>query len=53
MMTDVWLWTPWFTVLILAALQSLPTEPHEAARIDECRRVAGLPQYHAACSGPC
>jgi len=33
-MTDVWLWTPWFTVLILAALQSLPLEPHEAARID-------------------
>ncbi len=33
-MTDIWLWTPWFTILILAALQSLPTEPHEAARID-------------------
>lgn len=33
-MTDVWLWTPWFTILILAALQSLPPEPHEAARID-------------------
>jgi multiple sugar transport system permease protein len=32
--TDVWLWTPWFTILILAALQSLPPEPHEAARID-------------------
>jgi multiple sugar transport system permease protein len=33
-MTDIWLWTPWFTILILAALQSLPPEPHEAARID-------------------
>ncbi len=33
-MTDVWLWTPWFTILILAALQTLPIEPHEAARID-------------------
>jgi len=33
-MTDVWLWTPWFTILILAALQTLPPEPHEAARID-------------------
>jgi multiple sugar transport system permease protein len=32
--TDVWLWTPWFTLLILAALQGLPVEPHEAARID-------------------
>ncbi|HEV8306957.1 MAG TPA: sugar ABC transporter permease [Methylomirabilota bacterium] len=33
-MTDVWLWTPWFTILILAALQTLPSEPQEAARID-------------------
>jgi multiple sugar transport system permease protein len=33
-LTDVWLWTPWFTILILAALQGLPAEPHEAARID-------------------
>jgi multiple sugar transport system permease protein len=33
-MTDIWLWTPWFTILILAALQTLPVEPQEAARID-------------------
>jgi multiple sugar transport system permease protein len=33
-LTDVWLWTPWFTILILAALQTLPLDPHEAARID-------------------
>jgi multiple sugar transport system permease protein len=33
-MTDIWLWTPWFTILILAALGTLPDEPHEAARID-------------------
>ncbi len=33
-MTDIWLWTPWFTILILAALQTLPPEPHEAARMD-------------------
>ncbi len=33
-MTDVWLWIPWFTILILAALQTLPAEPYEAARID-------------------
>jgi multiple sugar transport system permease protein len=32
--TDVWLWTPWFTILILAALRTLPPEPHEAGRID-------------------
>jgi multiple sugar transport system permease protein len=33
-LTDIWLWTPWFTILILAALQTLPVEPQEAARID-------------------
>src|ERR1043165_4175275 len=33
-MTDIWLWTPWFTLLLLAGLQSLPKEPFEAAAID-------------------
>ena len=33
-LTDVWLWTPWFTLLLLAGLQSLPREPFEAAAID-------------------
>jgi multiple sugar transport system permease protein len=23
-LTDIWLWTPWFTLLLLAGLQSLP-----------------------------
>ena len=32
--TDVWLWSPWFALLLLAALQSLPKEPFEAAAID-------------------
>src|SRR5712692_5100052 len=32
--TDVWLWTPWFMLLLLAGLQSLPKEPFEAAAID-------------------
>jgi multiple sugar transport system permease protein len=32
--TDIWLWTPWFMILILAALRTLPPEPHEAATID-------------------
>lgn len=35
--TDVWLWTPWFTLLLLAGLQSLPREPYEAAAIDGIR----------------
>ncbi len=34
LLTDVWLWTPWFTLLLLAGLQSLPREPFEAAAID-------------------
>src|SRR6266446_7007733 len=29
-----WLWTPWFALILLAGLQSLPAEPFEAARID-------------------
>jgi multiple sugar transport system permease protein len=34
LLTDIWLWTPWFTLLLLAGLQSLPREPFEAAAID-------------------
>jgi multiple sugar transport system permease protein len=39
-LTDVWLWTPWFTLLLLAGLQSLPHEPFEAAAIDGAGRWA-------------
>jgi multiple sugar transport system permease protein len=38
LLTDVWLWTPWFTLLLLAGLQSLPKEPFEAAAIDGTNR---------------
>jgi multiple sugar transport system permease protein len=34
LITDVWLWTPWFALILLAGLQSLPAEPFEAAKID-------------------
>ena len=34
LLTDIWLWMPWFTLLLLAGLQSLPKEPFEAAAID-------------------
>ena len=34
LLTDVWLWTPWFALMLLAGLQSLPPEPFEAAQID-------------------
>jgi multiple sugar transport system permease protein len=33
-LTDIWLWTPWFTIILLAGLQSIPIEPREAAMID-------------------
>lgn len=36
--TDVWQWTPLFTLLILAGLQSLPNEPFEAAKVDGASR---------------
>lgn len=32
--SDVWLWTPWFTLLVLAALKVQPLSPLEAAKID-------------------
>lgn len=31
---DVWLWTPFVALIILAGLQSLPKEPFEAAELD-------------------
>ncbi|MFC7397230.1 carbohydrate ABC transporter permease [Chelatococcus sp. GCM10030263] len=37
-LTDVWIWTPWFTLILLAALQGLPKEPYEAAQIDAAGR---------------
>lgn len=34
MVADIWQWTPFCFILSLAALQSLPTEPYEAAAVD-------------------
>ena len=36
--TDVWIWAPWFALILLAALKSLPREPFEAAQIDAAGR---------------
>jgi len=33
-MTDVWQWTPFVFIVVLAAMQSLPEEVFEAARLD-------------------
>lgn len=34
MVADIWEWTPFLFLLFLAGLNSLPTEPFEAARVD-------------------
>jgi multiple sugar transport system permease protein len=34
LISDVWLWTPWFAILLLAALKVQPPSPVEAAKID-------------------
>jgi len=34
MVTDIWQYTPFALLILLAGLESLPTEPFEAARID-------------------
>jgi len=34
MMADIWEWTPFMALIILAGLQSLPQEPFEAAFVD-------------------
>ena len=31
---DVWQWTPFFVLILLAGLKALPTEPLEAAKVD-------------------
>jgi multiple sugar transport system permease protein len=33
-LSDAWQWTPFVTLVLLAGLRSLPTEPVEAAKID-------------------
>lgn len=37
MIADVWQWTPFVVLLTLAALEALPTEPLDAARVDGAR----------------
>jgi len=34
MLVDIWEWTPFFILILLAGLQSLPREPFEAAQVD-------------------
>lgn len=34
MMADIWEWTPFMALIMLAGLQALPQEPYEAAKVD-------------------
>jgi len=34
LLIDAWQWTPFFAIVLLAALVSLPREPYEAAKVD-------------------
>ena len=34
MIVEIWQWTPFVALILIAGLASLPTEPHEAAAID-------------------
>jgi multiple sugar transport system permease protein len=40
--TDLWMSTPFMTVILLAGLQSLPLEPYDAALVDGATRVQTL-----------
>ena len=39
---NIWRWFPFFTVLFIAALQSIPQQLHEAAQIDGANRLQRL-----------
>jgi multiple sugar transport system permease protein len=42
MLVDIWEWTPFTTLIILAGLESLPLEIFEAARVDGANRFKQL-----------
>lgn len=39
MIVDIWQWTPYMFLILLAGLQAIPTEPYEAAQIDGASSV--------------
>jgi ABC-type sugar transport system permease subunit len=34
LLAEVWTWTPWYAIFVLAGLQVQPSDPKEAARVD-------------------
>ena len=49
---DTWQWFPFTMLMMLAALQMIPDEPLEAARIDGAGQLAALPLHHPALHPP-
>lgn len=43
-LVDIWEWTPFFILILLAGLQTLPVEPFEAARVDGASRWQAFTQ---------
>lgn len=40
--TDIWEWTPFMALVVFAGIQSLPSEPFDAARVDGASRWQSL-----------
>lgn len=41
-LTDIWAWTPWMFLVLLAGMKSVPNDPIEAARIDGASSISLL-----------
>ena len=41
--TDIWQWTPFIFIIVIAGLQALPSEIMEASKIDGAKLVAAHP----------
>lgn len=39
-LTDIWAWTPWMFLVLLAGMKSVPNDPIEAARIDGASSIS-------------
>ena len=47
-LVDMWVYTPFITILLLAGLRGLPRQPFEAAELDGVPRQLRLLPHHAA-----
>ena len=51
-MTTVWRLWPFAFLMVLAGLQNIPDELHEAAAVDGATPLRALPPHHAAAAAP-